>query len=160
MTPEAALIDRFYSAFAARDHEGMAACYHPQVHFQDEVFDLHGPRASAMWHMLCERGTDLVVTHAHVEATAHDGSARWVADYSFGPQRRPVHNVIDAAFTFQDGLIKTHRDRFDFWAWSRQALGPIGLVLGWSDWLRGKAATQANRTLDRFIEQHPEYHTG
>lgn len=23
-----------------------------------------------------------------------------------------------------------HRDRFDLWRWSRQALGPVGVVLG------------------------------
>lgn len=157
MLPEEALIDRFYSAFAARDHQGMAACYHPDVHFKDEVFDLHGPKASAMWHMLCERGTDLVVHYENVQATPQEGSARWIADYGFGPKKRPVHNVIDAQFTFQDGLIRTHTDRFDFWRWSRQALGPLGAVLGWTGWLRSKVAAQANRTLDRFIEQHPEY---
>ncbi len=157
MTPEATLIDRFYSAFAARDHAGMAACYHPEVHFRDEVFDLHGPEASAMWHMLCERGTDLRLTHETIRADAQGGSARWIARYGFGPKKRPVHNIIDAAFTFEDGLIKTHHDRFDFWRWSRQALGPVGLLLGWSGWLRAKAAAQANRALAKFIEQHPEY---
>ena len=158
MTPEAALIDRFYTAFAARDHAAMAACYHPEVHFQDEVFDLHGPAASAMWHMLCERGTDLVVSHDAVEANDQSGSARWVATYSFGPKKRRVRNEIQAAFTFEDGLIKTHRDRFDFHRWARQALGPLGSMLGWTGWLRERVSAEANRGLERFIAQHPEYH--
>lgn len=156
--PHEALIDRFYTAFAAKDYREMSACYHPEVHFQDEVFDLHGSAASAMWHMLCDRGTDLVLTYGDVQATDRHGAARWVADYGFGPEKRPVHNVVDASFTFRDGLIETHRDRFDFWAWSRQALGPVGAVAGWSGWLRRKASAQANRSLARFIEQHPEYH--
>ena len=135
----------------------MIACYHPEVHFRDEVFDLHGKSAGAMWHMLCERGTNLTVTHSQVKADDRTGSAHWVADYAFGPKKRPVHNEIDATFTFQDELIKTHHDRFDFWRWARQALGPIGSSLGWSGWLRRKVALQANQNLERFMAKHPEY---
>lgn len=155
--PHAALVERFYDAFARRDHAAMIACYHPEVHFRDEVFDLHGPRAGAMWHMLCERGTDLVVTHEHVRADDQSGSARWIADYGFGPKKRPVHNVVDASFTFEGGLIKTHRDRFDFHRWARQALGPPGLLLGWSGALRRRVSRQADAALDAFVARHPEY---
>ena len=157
MHPHVALIHRFYTAFAERDHQGMIACYHPEIHFRDEAFDLQGKRAGAMWHMLCERGVDLTLTHSQVQADDQTGSAHWVANYSFGPKKRPVHNEIDASFTFEDGLIKTHHDRFDFWRWSRQALGPIGMALGWSEWLRRKVATQADRNLERFVETHPAY---
>ncbi len=160
MAPEAALLDRFYAAFAARDHRGMVACYHPEVHFRDEVFDLRGPAASAMWHWLCERGGGLVVTHEVARADADAATARWTADYAFGPKRRPVHNEVEAAFTFRDGLILTHRDRFDFRPWARQALGPVGLVFGGTGWLRRRVTAQANRGLARFIEAHPAYRTG
>lgn len=157
MHPHAALINRFYFAFAGRDHQSMIACYHPAIHFRDEAFNLHGKRAGAMWHMLCERGTDLTLAHDQVQADDRTGSAHWVADYSFGPNKRPVHNEIDATFTFENGLIRTHVDRFDFWRWTRQAVGPVGTLLGWSGWLRTKVAAEANRSLERFIEAHPEY---
>ena len=53
--------------------------------------------------------------------------------------RRLVLNRIDGAFTFNPrGLIVTHRDRFDFWAWSRQALGTPGCCC----WLDAAAAQQ------------------
>ena len=53
----AALIDRFYEAFARQDGETMAACYTADAHFHDPVFqDLHGPEVGAMWRMLCEPG--------------------------------------------------------------------------------------------------------
>ena len=62
MHANAELIARFYTAFGHRDAAGMAACYHPEVQFSDEVFpDLRGDRATAMWRMLCERGKDLRV---------------------------------------------------------------------------------------------------
>lgn len=154
--PHADLVTRFYDAFTRRDADAMAACYHPDVHFRDEVFDLHGPRAGAMWHMLCSRGQDLRLSFSSVEADERAGSARWVAEYTFSQTGRPVRNEIDAAFTFGDGLIRTHRDRFDFWRWSRQALGPPGLVLGWTPWLRRKVSSEATASLDAYVARHPE----
>ena len=154
--PHAALVTRFYRAFQRRDAAAMAACYHPDVHFQDPVFDLHGPRAGAMWRLLCARGEDLRVTYSDVAADEHAGSARWIADYTFSRTGRHVHNEVEAAFTFEDGLIRTHTDRFDFRAWSRQALGVPGLVLGWTPWLRRKVAAQAQRSLDAYVARHPE----
>jgi len=147
-----ALITRFYEAFARRDAAGMAACYHTEVHFSDEVFpDLHGPRAGAMWAMLCARGADLRVEPSGVGADESRGSAHWDAYYTFSATGRKVHNSIDAAFTFRDGLIVRHVDRFDFWRWSRQALGPAGLLLGWSPLFRAKVRAQAATSLERWI---------
>ena len=156
MHPHAALVTRFYQAFQARDASAMAACYHPEVHFRDPAFDLHGPRAGAMWHMLCARGEDLRLTASDIRADDDGGSAHWVAEYTFSQTGRHVRNEIDAAFTFEDGLIRTHRDTFDFGRWSRQALGVPGLLLGWTPWLRRKVATEAARSLDAYVTRHPE----
>lgn len=154
-----ALITRFYEAFAARDHEGMAACYADDVRFSDEVFpDLDGDRAKAMWRMLCERGKDLALTFSDVEAEEHqgqdaNGSARWEAVYTFAATGRKVHNRITARFRIRDGRIVEHRDSFDFWAWSRQALGPAGWLLGWTPLLKSKVRRKAGRQLDRCCEE-------
>ena len=142
------LIDRFYTAFALRDHETMGACYRPEARFSDPVFgELDGDEVRAMWRMLCERGTDLVVTHSDVEADADRGSARWVASYTFSATGRPVRNEIEARFRFADGLIAEHDDRFALWKWTRQALGPVGLLLGWSPPVQGKVSRQARSAL-------------
>ncbi|MEO0556987.1 MAG: nuclear transport factor 2 family protein [Bacteroidota bacterium] len=154
--PHADLITRFYEAFAQRDAKAMRACYHPEVHFQDEAFDLRGARAGAMWHMLCHRGKDLELTFSNVQANDTSGSAHWAADYTFSQTGRKVHNEIDAAFTFRDGLLYTHRDRFDFRRWSRQALGAPGLLLGWTPWLKAKVAAEAAKSLDAYVKKHPE----
>jgi len=152
-TDNEALIARFYEAFAARDHQGMAACHHDDARFSDEVFpDLRGPRVAAMWRMLCERGEDLVVIFSDVEADGDRGSARWEAVYTFRATGRKVTNRIRADFRFKDGLIVEHCDAFDFWAWSRQALGPIGWLLGWSPMLRRKVQRTAGGQLDRCCE--------
>lgn len=147
----AALINRFYDAFARLDGDAMAACYAPDAHFHDPVFqDLNGDEVGSMWRMLAGRAKDLKIVHSDVQADADTGSAHWEADYTFSTGR-DVHNVIDASFTFENALIADHRDRFDLYAWSRQALGPVGLLLGWSPPVQGKIRAQAREGLDEFM---------
>lgn len=148
MHEHAQLITTFYDAFAKRDAEGMAACYHPDVTFQDPVFTLKGDAAGDMWRMLCERGKDLVITPSGIEADDNGGRAHWDAEYSF--QGRPVLNRIDAAFTFKDGRIVSHVDTFDFHTWASQALGLPGKMLGRFGFFRNTVAKKANADLDRW----------
>jgi hypothetical protein len=61
-----------------------------------------------------------------------------------------VHNVIEAAFTFRDGRIATHRDHFDLYRWTRQALGTTGVLLGWTPFLRSAVRRKAALALVRF----------
>lgn len=146
-----ATINRFYEAFARRDAEAMGACYAPDAHFSDPVFtDLNGDEVRAMWRMLCERGADLELSHSAIETEGDRGSAHWVADYTFSGTGRAVHNEIDAGFRFEDGLIAEHRDSFDLWRWARQALGPVGVLLGWSPPVQAKIRSQARASLEEF----------
>ena len=48
---------------------------------------------------------NLEVTFRDVRADDVRGSAHWEARYTFTLTGLPVHNVIEAAFTFKDGLI-------------------------------------------------------
>jgi len=150
MHPHAQLIERFYAAFARRDWAGMAACYHPEVHFSDEAFDLRGADAGLMWRMLVTSGRDLTLEYRDISADERSGRAHWDARYTFSATGRKVLNHIDASFEFRDGLIVRHVDRFDFWTWSRQALGMPGLLLGWSSLLRSKVRAQAAKNLAAF----------
>ncbi|GAB3263720.1 nuclear transport factor 2 family protein [Chitinimonas naiadis] len=158
MSAETQLIERFYTAFQQKDWATMAACYHPEVQFGDPVFpDLRGPEPGAMWRMLLESATSLQVSFSEVSGDAGQGSARWEAVYPFSQTGRNVHNRISASFEFKDGLIYRHRDVFDFWAWSRMALGTSGLLLGWTPLLLNKVRKTAGQRLQRFVEKHPEY---
>lgn len=151
MHPHEELIARFYEAFRRRDADSMTACYHPDIQFSDDVFpDLRGPRATAMWQMLCQGARDLEITYGNVRADDAVGQAHWEAKYTFSATGRRVHNRIDAQFEFRDGLMFRHRDRFGFWRWSAQALGPAGVLLGWSSLLRQKVRNQAGQRLEAF----------
>jgi uncharacterized protein len=150
-TPNESLIERFYGAFAERDGAGMAACYAPEVEFSDPVFpDLVGPEAGAMWRMLTARASDLRVELLDREADDEWGSARWRAHYTFTQTGRPVVNDVRASFRFAGGLIVEHRDEFDFHRWARQALGPSGLLLGWTPLLRAAVRRRARTGLEEF----------
>jgi hypothetical protein len=105
-----------------------------------------------MWAQLCAAATDLRIELVSASADDSVGEARWEAWYTFGPAKRPVHNVIDVRFRFVDGKVVVHEDHFDFWRWSRQALGPVGLLLAWTGWLRRKVQAQARKGLDRYLE--------
>lgn len=146
-----ALITEFYRAFQRQDAEAMAACYAPDVHFSDAVFiGLKGREASDMWRMLCSRAQDFSLIFSQVQADEQQGSARWTAQYTFTATGRTVVNDIRAAFVFKDGLIVEHRDHFDLWRWSRQALGVKGLLLGWLPSVQAAIRRQARQGLSAF----------
>jgi len=151
-------IEALYAAFARLDGAAMQACYAEDARFDDEVFALRGRREiGAMWRMLCEATASRPEARAHwrlVVSQLTDRSAHWEADYLFSATGRAVHNVIDAEFEFDgQGLILRQRDRFDFWRWSRQALGLPGLLLGATPLLRDKVRATAASNLRRFIER-------
>jgi len=145
------VIERFYTAFDQGDGDTMAACYAPEVRFSDPVFpDLRGPRAGMMWRMLTDTPGDLRIELLEHEADESKGSAHWVARYTFTDTGRPVVNDIQATFRFRDGLIVEHHDEFDFHRWARQALGPAGLLLGWTPVMRSAVRRKAAAKLDEF----------
>lgn len=153
MHPNAGLLTRFYAAFARRDHATMAASYAPSARFSDPVFpDLNGPQIGAMWRMLCLRATDLRVEASAVDADDRRGTAHWEAWYTYSATGRLVHNVIDASFRFEAGLILEHTDHFDLYRWSRQALGLKGVLLGWAPPVQGTIRRTAGRALARSLE--------
>lgn len=138
------VIVRFYESFAAGDAEGMASCYHADIHFHDPVFqDLNGPEVMKMWRTLLGRSADIKITLGDHQAEGDAGTGHWSAVYTFSQTGRVVHNEIDAAFVFKDGLIIDHVDRFDLWKWSRMALGLPGVLLGWSPIVQGKIRRQS-----------------
>jgi len=152
MHANAELIQRFYTAFAARDHQTMSECYRSDASFSDPAFpNLEGARISAMWRMLCIRGKDLELTFSDIAADDSAGSAQWEAVYTFGATGRKVHNRISAKFEFVEGRISRHVDTFDFYRWTRMALGPAGTLLGWTGFLQNKVRRTAGGQLEKFI---------
>ena len=149
------LIRHFYESFTRNDADGMINCYADDVVFSDPAFgELRGSDAKNMWRMLIERGGgNLKIEFSGVKADDAKGSADWTADYLFSKTGRRVFNRIHAEFEFRDGRIARHTDAFDFWKWSRQALGISGLLLGWSCFLQNKIRQNARRSLREYGEK-------
>ncbi|RMR19828.1 hypothetical protein ALP90_02520 [Pseudomonas amygdali pv. ulmi] len=148
-----ALITRFYEAFAQLDAEAMSACYTDDVLFSDPAFgELRGPQVGDMWRMLTSRAKNFSVVFDQVRADDRAGTAHWVATYLFSQTGRTVVNDIEALFVFRDGKICEHRDNFDMWRWSRQALGLKGLLLGWTPLVCNAVRAQALKGLKTFSE--------
>jgi ketosteroid isomerase-like protein len=150
------LIEHFYSAFAKGDGQAMANCYHADARFSDPGFpNLRGAECGAMWRMLTSRAKDLRIEFSDIHAQDNTGSAKWTAHYTFSQTNRKVVNHIQAAFVFKDGLILEHADHFDFWRWSRQAIGVSGLLLGWSGAFRRKVQLKTRDALEQFMRKYP-----
>lgn len=148
------LIQQFYTAFQHKDYVTMQELYHPKASFSDPVFhNLKSQEVKAMWEMLVTAGKDLRISFSDVKATDSRGSCHWEAWYTFSRTGRKVHNVIDASFEFQDGKILRHQDVFNFWRWSRQALGITGLLLGWTSAIQDKISETARKGLEKFMKR-------
>lgn len=155
-------LTKFYTAFAALDADTMANCYAENATFDDPAFALRGRQEVAgMWRMLCaatqaKGRADWRLVFSDIEAGDSTGRAHWEAHYRFMASGRLVDNSIDAEFTFTpDGLIATHKDTFNFWRWSVQALGVPGFVLGWTKWFQRQVRQQTRAKLEQFLAKHP-----
>ena len=153
MAAEEDVVTSFYEAFARKDARAMGALYHDEARFSDPVFpDLDAPHVRGMWRMLCGiPGSNLVVTFRDVSAGPGGVTAHWDADYVFTTTGRKVQNSVDARLEVRDGRIVRHEDRFDLWRWTRMALGPPGLLLGWSPLVTAPLRSRAAAQLERFL---------
>lgn len=146
------LINKFYTAFANLNAEQMISCYSDSATFYDPAFGtLHGKDAKKMWRMLIDKSQgNLKITYSNVTATETSGSADWVAEYVFSQSGRKVINHINAKFEFWDGKIIKHTDTFDFYKWTKQALGIKGYLFGWTGFMKKQVRKFAIKSLDQY----------
>lgn len=145
------VVNTFYSSLASRDGDAMAACYADDIIFEDPAFgELRGNDPGDMWRMLCSSDTDLALEYNILESSEKTVRTNWIATYTFTKTGNKVRNDIEATMTFRDDKIIEHRDTFDMWKWSSQALGLPGKLLGWSPPLQSKVRSTARGQLAEF----------
>jgi hypothetical protein len=148
------IIQQFYTAFQNKDYGTMQSLYHPNAKFSDPVFqNLSSEEVKAMWQMLLTSPAEVKIVFDSINTKDQSGSCHWEAWYNFSATNRKVHNIIDATFKFQDGKIIDHKDQFNFWRWSRMALGTPGLLMGWSPFLLNKVRATARKRLEKFMNK-------
>lgn len=148
-------LEKFYNAFQKHDAVKMAECYHKDVVFNDPAFqNLNYDEVTAMWAMLIKRSKgQLDIEFDSVMGDDEMAQCIWEADYEFSKTGNTVHNIIHATMEFEDGLIVKHTDQFDFWRWSKMALGLSGALLGWSPILKNKVRKMARMSLDKYMKE-------
>jgi SnoaL-like domain len=156
MHPNARLISTLYSSLRDDKPDAAAACYTADAHFEDIAFRLDGREfILQMWRLVCSR--EVGVTFDSVVADDQEGSANWVARYTFTDTGRKVANAITSHFAFRDGLIVNHVDRCDAVAWATQAYPfPKSLAAGLIGPLRRYVA---RKKLKQFIEDSRSHDT-
>jgi ketosteroid isomerase-like protein len=155
MAEARALVTRFYEAFARLDSEAMLDCLHPEITFSDPLFpNLRKGQVFEMWRMLIASAArhpkDFKLTYEFVFLEDRKAQVHWQANYRYGGQRK-VRNKVLATFTFWDGLIVRHVDGFNFYTWARQALGLLGVGLGWHRKFRASVQAAAAKQLSVYM---------
>ena len=150
------IIEKFYTAFQKLDYKTMQDCYSDHPVFNDPAFGIiEGDEVKAMWEMLCKNAKDFSLSYGNIELLDDEyATCNWVARYTFSKTGRQVENHIKAYMRIQNEKITEHTDYFNFWKWSRQALGVSGWLLGWSNFLKGKVRINALRSLEKFMQQN------
>ncbi len=145
---------RFYGALAARDWRTVGALYADEAVFSDAVFThLNAVQVRAMWHMLLTGGKDLAVVYEVLKDTPTEAQVCWTATYTFSRTGRKVVNVITGTLQLREGKVIKHVDEFDFHRWARQALGPMGWLLGGLGGFRARVQAGAMARLEGFMEK-------
>lgn len=148
-------LERFFDALRRCDKAALRDCCSPGLRFDDPLISITGRDDRLDWCTLLwtpcdgdgQRIWHLELDDVHTRGPL--GTARWNLRYRYTPTGRLIELAVTSQFTFDpDGSITAQRDSFDFWRWSRQAHGLLGLLLGWTPLLWDQARDQARVSLE------------
>lgn len=148
------IIERFYTAFQQLNANAMNECYDDEIIFSDPVFMiLKGDEVKAMWEMLCKNARDFTLTFSDIELLdAEYATCKWTATYTFSKTGRKVTNKVKAFMRLKDGKIVEHSDAFRLSTWLSQALGLVGVLFGWTSFLKRRLQKNARINLAKYME--------
>ncbi|WP_026389784.1 nuclear transport factor 2 family protein [[Acholeplasma] multilocale] len=146
------LMESFYEAFSKGDWKTMNSFYADNTTFTDSIFKgLNHEQVTAMWKMLLENNEDMSVEFTIIEDN-DDFKVNWIVTYKFGPKRRKVINSVLASFEIENDKIVKHKDEFNFYKWSKQSLGLVGFLFGWTKWFNKKVGVGALEKINSNIK--------
>lgn len=147
------LIHTFYSAFKERNFRVMQECYADNATFSDPIFqDLNADQVRAMWEMFLVKSDSLTIEYKNIELIQELVTAQWTARYTLSSTGRQVTNTIRSIFRIKNGKIVRHTDSFNFYGWTRQALGMKGILLGWTPFVKNRIRRTARASLRTFMK--------
>ena len=147
--------NKFYTAFKDCRGEIMSSYYHPNAKFSDPIFpNLNGGEVGSMWQMLCKNAKDLELKFSIISSNSTSAEIHWQASYTFSSTGKYVVNNIQAKMKVVDGLIVEHVDNFSFWKRSKQAFGPLGMIIGWTPFFKKKVQNTAAQSLKKYSSKN------
>jgi hypothetical protein len=142
----------FYEAMDKRNTTEMNRFYADSLQFSDPVFPkLNATETKAMWDMLVGRSKSIRIEHTVLESGPKHVIVNWIARYNFSKTGRPVANNITTRMDIENNSIVLQKDTFDLYAWSKQALGIQGYLLGWTSFMQNKIRATAQENLKTFM---------
>jgi hypothetical protein len=157
------VVGRFFEAFAASDWQTMARCYHDKASFSDPVYpDLREERIVYMWHQLLGAAetsklksgsnkahslNNLKLAYRVLFGDERKAQVQWTATYFY--RNRLVTNQVLSTLAIWDDKIVRQVDEYNFWRWSRQALGLTGLAFGAMPWYQRSVQRSAQSRLEQ-----------
>lgn len=142
---------QFFDRLAARNLPGLLAQYHPDIHYRNPFFELHGAEVAAMWRMWWDYLPDVQVVCK--DSGINSDGAYWHAIYTYSPTGRRVEHHISADLMFSDGAIIQHVDRFNVHEWANNAYGFVGRMIGGWRLFEWRIAMQARTRLAAFLRE-------
>ena len=138
---------QFFDCLAARDLPGMLAYYHPDIHYRNPLFDLHGAEVAVMWQMWWNYFPDIRMVCKDNDIRTN--GTYWEATYTFPPTGRRIVHRLSTDLTFAKDTIIEHVDRFTMPEWAGQAYGFLGEVIGGWQLFTWRLAVRARARLAR-----------
>ncbi|MFA5899664.1 MAG: nuclear transport factor 2 family protein [Hyphomicrobium sp.] len=131
-----------FLALRRRDATGVAACYDQDAVFSSPIIgDVRGADVEALWRAIFAATCDSTLSFTIVDLGLTSARVEGIAKYSLLASGRSVTSRFNSALHIRDLRVMQHDDNFDAWAWASMALGPTGLLLGWSKaWRRRMVA--------------------
>ncbi|WP_342269364.1 nuclear transport factor 2 family protein [Spiroplasma endosymbiont of Aspidapion aeneum] len=148
------IINEFYSAFKKGDYQKMNSLYGEDIIFNDSIFkDLDYLQVTSMWEMLLSKKEESKFSIEYEVLLDHNDEyyVMWSAHYLFGPKRRKVSNIVKSEMVIKDKKIALHTDVFDFYKWSKQAIGIASILFGKRKFFHNKICSVANKNLMNYI---------
>ncbi|MBO6794497.1 MAG: nuclear transport factor 2 family protein [Balneolaceae bacterium] len=145
------IVKTFYEALNNGDIKTVRQLYHPDAVYKSEMFSLKGPEVFALWYTATQPEMNLTAECSSINKVNNEVHTTWNISYELSVVNRTIKLSEKGLFKFKDGKIIFHQDKYSFYSWCKQTLGPIGWLFGWTAWLKKRVSKQALKTIHSNI---------
>ncbi len=147
MSNQLELVKDYYQALNNGDYKKLSKLYHKKASYNDPIFSFQGKEILALWYTSTRPEMNMkAVIHA-IEEEKDVVKTEWTVSYTIPTLKKRISLNEIGVFRFEENKIIAHSDDYSFYDWCKQAFGLIGVVFGWSNWLKQKVQRQARKSV-------------